>query len=261
MPEINLPKNTTLYITIAIFLFGLYYFIHSRKDRFTEGFMGSGSNCPNLLMNKDGKYFLYNTNKQYVPGVNPIEFNSLEEYSQFTSWLNASGINCPILYAQQTYDTQGQQTYKFTSGPENEHAGLPPVSITKLYDAGHNKGSMPSFDPMNQYIGDETPLDKMFHQQQQYKVSDNPMDANFGGARYAQEVVNTGVYAGDEVKMYTKSDAPNYKPRQIPQSTTGEQSNVSDNPMDANFRGPQYARRQVASGKYASDNVSIYVNN
>jgi hypothetical protein len=48
----------------------------------------------------------------------------------------------------------------------------------------------------------------------------------------------------------------------MPQSTTGEQSNfnVSDNPMDTNFGGPQYARQQVASGKYSGDNVAIYVN-
>lgn len=261
-----LPKNMKLYIIVCVFLFGLYYFLISRKDKFTEGFMGMGSNCPNLLLKKDSKFYLYNTLKEYVPGVNPIEFNNLEEYSQFSSWLNASGINCPILYAQQTYDTQGNQTYKFTSSPDNEHAGLPPVSITKLYDAGHNQGSMPGFDPMNQYIGDETPLDKMFHQQQQYKKSDNPMDANFGGARYAQGVVDTGVYSGDNVYFYATDSKTNsnYRPKynssELQQQNSTQQTALSNDPIRTNFGGQEYARRDVVSGKYSGDEVSIYVN-
>ena len=56
---------------------------------------------------------------------------------------------------------------------------------------------MPGFDPMNQYIGDYTPLDQIFHQEESLGKSDNPMDTNWGGVGYSQKEVKMGVYAGD----------------------------------------------------------------
>ena len=59
---------------------------------------------------------------------------------------------------------------------------------------------MPGFDPMNQYIGLNTPLDKMFHDAEVFGPqgkSANAMDANYGGANFAREVVRSGAYAGD----------------------------------------------------------------
>ena len=79
-----------------------------------------------------------------------------------------------------------------------------PAGKTKLYDAGrddapYNWNSFPSFDPENQYIGMETPLDKMFHEGT--AVSPNPMDPNWGGQAYTQSLVDKGYYAEDEVYM------------------------------------------------------------
>jgi hypothetical protein len=146
---------------------------------------------------------MYNTKKTQVPGINPVPFNNLEEYKEFVQWLSSSGIKCPILYAEQTFDTQGNRTYKFKPDTDNKTDGLPPVTITKLFDAGHNKGSMPGFDPHNQYIGDVTPLDKMFNEKERTQnLSDNPMDNNFGGASYARNVVKSGVYADNNVSVY-----------------------------------------------------------
>ena len=39
-------------------------------------------------------------------------------------------------------------------------------------------------------------------QQQQSKISPNPMDPNWGGSAYTQELVDKGYYKKDEVSIY-----------------------------------------------------------
>ena len=39
--------------------------------------------CPNMLIEKDGKFVLFNSNKEKVPGINPIYFNNLDEYIKY----------------------------------------------------------------------------------------------------------------------------------------------------------------------------------
>ena len=208
--------NYKLVIIALIYIGGLYFIIKNTTKQCIEGFEESNksdvsrsvaSNCPNLLIKKDTSYYLYNTTKTYVPGVNPIRFESLNEYTQFMDWMRGSGIHCPVLYLQQTNDTQGQRTYKILPDPDEPNAGLQPnypQKVSKLVDAGHNKGSMPGFDPMNQYIGENTPLDQIFHEKQSQSVSDNPIDTNWGGAQYSQQQVDSGIYAGD------KAQSPSY---------------------------------------------------
>ena len=90
-----------------------------------------------MLIKKDDAYYLYNSAKAEVPGVNPIRFNNLEEYNEFMQWLRGAGIRCPVLYLQQTYDTQGERTYRVLPDANEQHAGLPPTQPqeTLLYDA------------------------------------------------------------------------------------------------------------------------------
>ena len=59
----------------------------------------------------------------------------------------------------------------------------------------------PGFDPDNQYIGLKTPLDKMFHQDPG-KVSPSAMDANWGGPKYTQKLIDEGVYKEENVKIF-----------------------------------------------------------
>ena len=191
--------NYKILIIGAIYLLGLYFIIKNTTKSCIEGFEVE-NNCPNLLIKKDAAYYLYNTTKNHVPGVNPIRFENLEEYTEFMDWMRGSGIRCPVLYLQQTNDTQGQSTYRMLPDPNEPNAGLPPArpaKVTKLLDAGHNKGSMPGYDPMNQYIGDYTPLDQIFNEEELLNKSDNPMDNNWAGVEYSQAQVQRGVYAGD----------------------------------------------------------------
>ena len=201
-----ITKNLTLYLAIILFIAGVYFVFNYTSQSLIETF-DVPSNCPNVLLEKDGKFLLYNTTKSEVPGVNPVQFNNLEEYTEFISWLRGNGIKCPVLYAKQTYTTQGDKSYKICPSGDPDICGLPQTQVpteSKLIDAGHNKGSMPGFDPHNQYIGDYTPLDNMFNEGETKKQSANPMDNNWGGVKYSREAVYHGNYAGDEVKVYTK---------------------------------------------------------
>ena len=172
-----------------------------------EGF--SSSDCPNVLI-QEGKFiYLYNSSKAKIPGVNPLRFNNLEEYSEFVDWSRSQGIRCPVLFLQQMNDTQGGTSYKVRPSIFDQQGGLPQAivndNVTPLVDASHkddkfNKGDYPGFDPKNQNIGLTTPLDKMFHQgEKDISGSDNPMDANWVGVKVTEDHVKAGKYKDDEV--------------------------------------------------------------
>jgi hypothetical protein len=62
----------------------------------------------------------------------------------------------------------------------------------------------PGFDPKDQYIGLTTPLDKIYNQSYN-GVSPNPMDTNWGGAEFTENLVNKGYYADNEVQIRVAS--------------------------------------------------------
>ena len=192
---------------IIIFILGLYFCTHYTSQDIREGF--SANDCPNLLIKKGNKYFLRNTKKAAVPGVNPLQFDSLEEYVEFTEWQRGQGIRCPVLFAQETNDAQGGTSIRFHPDVIDTNSGLPsqiqdpalqPMNEleTKLYDANrgqqfYNKGSMPAYDPKGQYIGADTPLDKMFNESSG-GASANAMASTWGGVEFSRNVVDSGAY-------------------------------------------------------------------
>ena len=161
------------YIAIIIlFLLGLVFCMSYSSKDFQEGF--DSGNCPNLLVQKGSEIHLVNTNKAEVPGVNPIIFKNLEEYVEYMDWMKANNIECPVLYLQQTYNTQGQRGYRILPDPLDPQAGLPSnveggvaiEPVTKLLNADrddppYNSNNYPGFDPQNQYSGLFTPIDQI----------------------------------------------------------------------------------------------------
>jgi len=72
-----------------------------------------------------------------------------------------------------------------------------------LIDAGrddkpYNVNSYPAFDPQNQDIGTDTPLDKMFHEPTD-KPSPNPMDTHWGGHELTESLIKSGYYDDNQV--------------------------------------------------------------
>ena len=216
-------KNYKIYIALIIFLMGLYVMSCYKQDTIYEGF--DTKRCPNMLIQIGTNYYLYNSNNAKVPGVNPIRFNNLEEYTEFIDWQKSQGINCPILYLQKSFDTQGTSVYKIRPDPKDPEGGLPstiqtaPVDKrfpkqTELIDAGRNDkpfnlNSYPGFDPHGLYIGVDTPLDKLFYVNEDYILSDNAMDQNWGGTEYSRQM------AAIQNKSDGRLDGQNFKPFHI----------------------------------------------
>ena len=206
-------KIIKIMATILLFLGGLYFYVsYSGKQHLLEGLTSNNGEqrCPNLLIQKGSKYYLYNTNLVEVPGVNPIEFNDLEEYTEFLEWQRGAGIRCPVLYLQNSYDAQGERVYKVRPSVSDPQGGLPPVPpplrYTPLVDATqsdkpYNQNSYPAYDQTSYYVGQMTPLDAVKNSNYNMLFSDNAMDPNWGGPEYTQALVDTGYYKGNEVSI------------------------------------------------------------
>ena len=211
-----------LFLIIIVFILGLYFSCNYTSKNVIEGFDISKNSCPNILIQKGTELYLHNSRRAKIPGVNPVKFNNLEEYVEFLDWQRSQNINCPVLFLQHSYDTQGNPIYKFRPSPTDTQGGLPPVLTygtdsqaipltvqkpkqTKLIDASrddapYNNNSYPGYDPMNMYEGEYTPLDKMFNEQETSgPKSTNAMDVNWGGIQYTEQAIDDGRYKGDEV--------------------------------------------------------------
>jgi hypothetical protein len=155
-----------LIFIITCFLLGIYFIINfdkiNNKTNILEGFIESSDNkgfkCPNVLIQKGVKYYLYNSKLAEVPGVNPIQFDNLEDYVEFMDWQRSQGIRCPILYLQHSYNAQGQATYKIRPDPQDLQGGLPPApSISYTTNTSPstspsiNTSTSPSTIPSNSY--------------------------------------------------------------------------------------------------------------
>ena len=213
----QLKQNLIHCLIAAFFIIALIYYVIGDKLIVREGF-GGLDRCPNVLIQKDKDFFLFNTKVAKVPGVNPLQFSSLEDYKEFMDWQRGQVLKCPVLYVQQGLDVQGNQVYQQRPDPFDPQGGLGampaapgPIDVSDvslLFDAGrddppYNQNTYPSYDPDNQYIGIHTPLDQMNVEAQREEYSGNAMDSNWGGAAYTQQLVHDGYYAQDEVYKVT----------------------------------------------------------
>ena len=223
-------------LAIIVFMIGIFFYTRYVDTKYTEGFSNQKykPRCPNLLIQKGSKFYLYNSKLAQVPGVNPIEFDNLEDYTEFLDWQRSQGIRCPVLYLQSSYDAQGNRVYKARPSVSEPQFGLPPSTAapigiasqmppimesslgepnalaypnpTLLVDATrndppYNKQSYPAYDQTSYYVGTTTPLDAMDIQQEQSLISPNPMDPNWGGPAYTQSLIDKGYYSQNEVSI------------------------------------------------------------
>jgi len=226
--------TTLIFLLIIVFLIGLYFYAKNANEGFTNN-ESNGPRCPNLLIQKGSRFYLYNSKIAQVPGVNPVEFENLEDYTEFLDWQRTQGIRCPVLYLQESYDAQGNRVYKPRPSVSEPQAGLPPSAAapvgiasqvppimesslepvgedaypnpTLLVDATrndppYNHNSYPAHDQTSYYIGTTTPLDAMNIKQESAKISPDPMDPNWGGSEYTQNLVDQGYYKKSNVSMY-----------------------------------------------------------
>ena len=226
------------FLFIIVFLIGLFFYAKQSSSKYSEGLTNNTLNaprCPNLLIQKGSKFYLYNSKIAQIPGVNPVEFNNLEDYTEFLDWQRSQNIRCPVLYLQETYDAQGNRVYKSRPSVSEPQAGLPPSAAapigiasqvtpmmetslepvgedaypnpTLLVDATrndppYNQNSYPAYDQTSYYIGTTTPLDQMNMEQEKAPISPDPMDPNWGGAAYTEDLVEKGYYKQNNVSLY-----------------------------------------------------------
>lgn len=208
--------------------------------------------CPNILIQHGSEIFLYNSKVEKVPGVNPIRFKSLDDYSEFMDWLQGRGIRCPILFLQFSYDAQGQAVYKMRPSPTDLQGGLSPnmpyspapAALVQMMDASRdnppfNNQMYDGFDPLNFNMGDYTTQDATFRAKElTSKYSDNPMDANWGGIRYSESAVASGIYADRTRPDAARSDTSALVPMKVPAA-------------NEKYRNPMYAGDAVSRGRGA----------
>ena len=270
-----------LKLIIGVFMLGLFFCATHKTEDIIETF-DSSQDCPNILVQSDDKLKLLNKNKALVPGVNPIYFNNLEEYTEFVEWQQSQGITCPILYFQQTYTTQGEKKYRLLPDPVEKNAGLPPsrykAKTRQLYDASrddppYNRNSYAGSDPQDQNIGIYTPLDKMFHSSN--KQSDSAMDTNWKGKAETNADIKKGLFNDDfrsDIKQdngktsssYNGSnttspsyDGPSYnrnpKQQRIQRTNRTFNSRTSDSAMDDNWKGKAGTDADIKQGLFDGD--------
>lgn len=208
--------------------------------------------CPNILVQHGSEIFLYNSKVEKVPGVNPIRFKSLDDYSEFMEWLRGRGIRCPVLFLQYSYDAQGNPVYKMRPSPVDLQGGLSanvpyspaPAALVQMMDASRdnppfNNQMYDGFDPLNFNMGDYTAHDAAFREKElTMKYSDNPMDANWGGRQYTESVVASGAYIDRTRPDAARSDTSALVPMRVPAA-------------NETYRSTKYAGDAVSRGRGA----------
>ena len=156
-------------------------------------------NCPKVLIKKGEQLILYDDADQEI-----TSFNGLDEYIDYLKNERARGISCPVMFLQKENDTQGKDVYRLRPSIFNQQGGMTPVDIAPIIDSSrkssvYNVNNYPGFDPLGLQIGVYNKLDAIHDSTENTKTSDNPMDTNWGGVEFTQEVVDSGRYEDSEV--------------------------------------------------------------
>lgn len=181
-------KSSTFILLFLCASISIY--ILSSLTKHSEGFMQRRS-CPNLLIKKDDKLLLH-----FRDGKQPVQFNNLDEYTDFIAWQRSQNIRCPILYLEPVLDAQGKKSYNVSDNPY--HDDRHPITLLESKDIPK------AFDPIAFSSGFFSILDKMFVSRD--AVSSNPMDPQWGGQHVTKDAIQSGKYEGSYVyKLHTDS--------------------------------------------------------
>lgn len=193
-----------LIFVIVFIILGIYFMINFNNDtesNILEGYINptnKGFKCPDVLIQKGKRFFLYNSKLAKVPGVNPIEFQNLEDYTEFIDWQRSQGIRCPILFLQFSYNAQGDPTYKIRPSPTDLQGGLPSNPASYINN-NTNKATQDNIisssdDVLSPSLEEERDSSLLY--------SPNAMDNNWGGIEYTNNLIDSGAFDGDVVTMY-----------------------------------------------------------
>ena len=217
-------EKIILISTIVIFIAGFYFCLNYKGRNIKEGFESSDKNkegeeekqCPDILIQEGSKIILKNSKLAEIPGINPIVFDNLEGYVEYLRWQKSQDIRCPVLYLQKSYNAQGESSYKIRPDILEPQGGLPPYlpeleqapdgkeyEASLLVDSGrndepYNTNSYPAYDPDNQYIGLEVPIDRITNERPE-GGSTSAMDKEWVGLKQTEQDIKDGRFKDREV--------------------------------------------------------------
>jgi hypothetical protein len=130
-------KNYKLLIILVIFVLGIYYYANSYQV--LENMENKESECPNMLIEKDGEIYLFNSKKPLKDNENPIKFDNLEDYAKFVKLQKDNNIECAALVLQYTTDTQNNDLIQIKSSIFENDGGISPMTKDMVKDTEKKK--------------------------------------------------------------------------------------------------------------------------
>jgi len=239
-------------VVIIAAMLGMYYCLTMTSGKIAETFENAQIDgqspreptCPDVLIQKDGKIVLFASKLQKVPGVNPLVFDNLEDYVEFTNWQRSNGITCPVLYLQSTNNAQGGTEYRVRPDIEDPQGGLPPT----IQDHTRRSQVVPPTAP------DLTQLNG---------VNDAPYFQQGGGAITGERALNTGpekmgyVNAGppdkDKDALQGITQSAFYQGTVTPMDEQLEKQKALDkspSATDSSWGGRDYTNSLIEAGAY-----------
>lgn len=184
------PKDDTNPIPFANLDEYIFYLEAQRK---------LGNNCPILYLQEET-----NAQGQDVYRVRPSPFDQQGGLPSITD-INRKNPFPPLSISDtsKNYSPPSSVITDINNSTLSEVAPLN-TDIVNYDDATndnppYNKGNYASFDPHGQYVGVLTDLDVLHHSTNKSEFSDNPMDPNWGGVEYTQQMIDTGKYEENNI--------------------------------------------------------------
>lgn len=163
MKKYDTCKYILYILSILLIILGFYFIImKTENETFVDG------KCPTTMIKDGQRILVYDPKLAKVPGVNPIVFNNLDEYKEYVKWQKKNKLNCPILFLEKTFDTQGNEMYQIKQSFDTDiptgamNHSLPVINKTTTAinllnkdDSYFNSNSYPPYpyDKDNQEIG------------------------------------------------------------------------------------------------------------
>jgi hypothetical protein len=184
------PKDDTNPIPFANLDEYIFYLEAQRK---------LGNNCPILYLQEET-----NAQGQDVYRVRPSPFDQEGGLPSITDINRKNPF--PPLSISNTSKNYSPPSSTITDINNSTLSELAPLNVDIVnYDDStndnppYNKGNYSSFDPHGQYVGVLTDLDVLHHSTNKSEFSDNPMDPNWGGVEYTQQMIDTGKYEENNI--------------------------------------------------------------
>ena len=184
------PKDETNPIPFANLDEYIYYLEAQRK---------LGNKCPILYLQEET-----NAQGQDIYRVRPSPFDQQGGLPSVTD-INRKNPFPPLSISNTTkqYSYPDSTITDINGSTLSEQTPLN-VEVIKYDDSTndnppYNKGNYASFDPHGQYVGVLTDLDVVHHSTNKSEFSDNPMDSNWGGVEYTQQMIDTGKYQENNI--------------------------------------------------------------